>query len=97
MSSHYNNILSVVIDQIRRTVNEDWIDDFDISPETRFNDDLELESIEFVKIADAIQHHFGTKLGIIAWLSGKSIHELIGLSVGDLVDYISGAVASEKA
>ncbi|TAJ54670.1 MAG: acyl carrier protein [Nevskiaceae bacterium] len=97
MSSHQEQVLALVIDKIRATVNEDWIADFDIGLETRFNDDLELESIEFVKIADALQAHYGNQLAIIAWLSGKSIHELIGLSVGDLVDYIAATLAPAQA
>ncbi|PTU33010.1 hypothetical protein [Stenotrophobium rhamnosiphilum] len=97
MSTSYDDVLAVVIQQIRSTVNEDWIEDFEIGPETRFNDDLELESIEFVKIADAIQNHFGNQLGIISWLSGKSIHELIGLSVGDLTGFITSALATPEA
>ena len=95
MGKHYDETLAVVIDKIRGTVNEDWIQDFDIGPETRFNDDLELESIEFVKIADAIQAHFSTRLDIVGWLSGKSIQELISLSVGDLAGYISSAVTQD--
>lgn len=97
MSSHQQQTLALVIDHIRSTVNEDWIADFDISRETRFNDDLELESIEFVKIAEALQKHYGTRLAIIDWLSGKSIHELIGLSVGDLVDHIAAATEPARA
>lgn len=97
MSHSYEEVLAVVTQQIRSTINEDWITDFEIGPETRFNDDLELESIEFVKIADAIQKHYGSQLAIIAWLSGKSIHELIGLSVGDLTGYIAGALVEPKA
>jgi acyl carrier protein len=92
MSKHYDDILSLVIGKIRSTINEDWIQDFEIDGETRFNTDLEIESIEFVKIADAIQAHYGTQLDIVGWLSGKSIHELIGLSVGELASFIAGAV-----
>ena len=80
--------LNLVIDKIRSTINEDWIHDYEIKPETRFNEDLEIESIEFVKIANAIQQHYGDRLNIAAWLSGKSITELIGLNVGQLVNYI---------
>jgi acyl carrier protein len=97
MSSHYDAVLQLVIDKIRSTVNEDWIEDFEIGPETRFNDDLELESVEFVKIADAIQAHYGTQLDVVGWLSGKSIQELIGLSVGDLTDFIAGNIAPTAA
>jgi len=81
--------LNLVIDKIRSTINEDWIHDYEIKPETRFNEDLEIESIEFVKIANSIQQHYGDRLNIAAWLSGKSITELIGLNVGQLVNYIN--------
>jgi acyl carrier protein len=82
------DILNVVIATIRSTINEDWIEDFEIDAETRFNSDLEIESIEFVKIAEALQAHFGARLDLAGWLSGKSIHELIALSVGDVADFI---------
>jgi len=80
--------LAVVIDTIRTTIAEDWLEDFDIDAATTFNNDLEIESIEFVKIADALQRRYGNVIDIAGWLSGKDIHELIALSVGDLADFI---------
>jgi len=91
--SDNQTVLAVVIDKIRTSINEDWIMDYEIDATTRFNDDLEIESIEFVKIANAIQQHYGTHLNIADWLAGKSIHELIGLNVGELTDYVSAALA----
>jgi acyl carrier protein len=88
MRSEFDDTLAEVIAIIRRTINEDWIAEFDIDAETRFNNDLEIESIEFVRIADAIQRHYGATLDIIGWLSGKTIHALIALSVGDLAQFI---------
>lgn len=85
-------ILAVVIEKIRQTINEDWIFETDIDASTTFNDDLEIESIEFIKIAAAIQQHFGQQLDVSGWLSGKSIHQLISLSVGDLAAYVAGAL-----
>jgi len=97
MSAHDEAILAEIIATIRTTINEDWIVDFEIGRETRFNEDLELESIEFVKIADALQARFGAKLDLVGWLTGKTIHELIGLSVGDLAAYIAGATEQARA
>ena len=88
-------VLQVVVACLRRSIAEDWIEDFPIADTTRFNQDLELESIEFVRVAEAIQAHYGVGLGLAAWLSGRPLNELIGLSVGDLVDYIAGALAVE--
>jgi len=84
-----DQILASLVETIRRTINEDWIEDFPITRETRFHDDLELESIEFVKIADAIQARFGKTIDIAGFLSGRSIQDLIALSVGDLADFIA--------
>jgi acyl carrier protein len=81
--------LSVIADIIRKTIGEDWIEDFEIGRLTQFTDDLEIESIEFVKMADALQAHFGENVDLIGWLSNKSIHELIQLNVGDVADYIA--------
>ena len=92
MMGNQDDILAVVIDKIRSTIAEDWIMDFEIDADTRFNRDLEIESIEFVKMADAIQRHFGTTLDIAGWLSGKNIHELIALTVGELAGHIRLAV-----
>jgi acyl carrier protein len=92
MSRDHNEILATVSGIVRRTIDEDWIADYEIGFDTSFYDDLEIESIEFVKIADAIQLHYGTQLEIATWLSGKTIRELIGLSVGQLTDYIAGAI-----
>jgi acyl carrier protein len=84
-------ILDAVIATIRSTVNEDWIGDFAIDRHTNFHDDLELESIEFVKIADALQTRFGLQANIVGWLSGRSIQQLIALTVGELADFIAKA------
>lgn len=88
-------VLALVIEKIRSTINEDWIRDVEIDGSTRFNDDLEIESIEFIKIANAIQQHYGARLDVAGWLSGKGIHELIALSVGDLSSYVAAALAQE--
>lgn len=97
MSAADADIFEFVVATIRRTINEDWIADFEITRDTRFNDDLELESIEFVKIADRLQAHYGDRLDIAGWLSGKSVAALIGLSVGVLTGYIEQALATPAA
>ncbi len=87
------SIFDVIVGLIKQTIAEDWIEEMEITPDTRFNQDLELESIEFVKVADALNKYFGSQVDMQSWLSGKSIHELIRLSVGDLVEFITTALA----
>lgn len=83
-----DEILQQVIAAIRSAIAEDWVMDFAIDADTSLNDDLEIESIEFVAIAEALQKLFGARVDIIGWLSGKDIHELIALTVGDLANFV---------
>ncbi len=80
--------LDKVIVLIRESIDEDWIEDFDIDFDTSFNQDLELESIEFVSIAGRIQQHFGKDIDFIDWLSTLELDALIKLTVGELADFI---------
>jgi acyl carrier protein len=78
---------------IRESVAEDWIKDFEISADTRFNDDLELESIEFVTIATGLQQHFGAQVDLIGWLSTQAFDDLIALRVGNVAEFVSSRLA----
>ena len=83
-----NEILTAVVNSIREVVGEEWIDDEEIGRSTSFGDDLELESIEFVALAEQLQSHYGEKLDFVAWLSSKQLDEIIELTVGDVVEFI---------
>lgn len=55
---------------------------------TSFNKDLELESIEFVALAERIQDAYGDDIDFVGWLSNKELDEIIQLTVGELVEFI---------
>lgn len=75
---------------IREVIGEDWDLDEEITMETSFSDDLELESIEFVSLAEKIQAEYGDSVDFVTWLSSKELDEIIALKVGALVDFIEG-------
>ena len=83
-----NGVLSVVADILREVIGEDWAADVEITRETSFAADLELESIEFVALAERLQERYGADVDFVGWLSGKSLDAIIALRVGDLVEFI---------
>jgi acyl carrier protein len=85
-------ILREITAVIRAAVAEDWIQQFEIGADTSFNEDLELESIEFVTIAAGLQQHFGVKVDLIGWLSTKAFDELITLRVGNIAEFVANSV-----
>ena len=60
-----------------------------ITPATSFNGDLELESIEFVALAEKLQLHYGSQVDFVGWISKKELDQIISLTVGELVEFIA--------
>jgi len=60
-----------------------------ITPATSFNADLELESIEFVALAEKLQQHYGAGVDFVGWISKKELDQIIALTVGELVEFIA--------
>ncbi len=80
--------LQEIGDIIRDVVAEDWIREAPITRETAFNADLELESLEFVALAERLQETYGTRVDFVGWLSSQSLDEIVEMKVGALVDFI---------
>ena len=59
---------------------------------TSFGADLELESIEFVALAELLQNHYGTQVDFVGWIAGKPLDAIIALTVGDLVEFIASCL-----
>ena len=89
--------VETLADLLREVMGEDVDPDLAITAETSFSDDLELESIEFVALAERLQAHYGDRLDFVAWLSGKELDDLIQLRVGDLAAFIDQCLSSPPA
>ena len=66
-----------------------------IQLETRFQADLELESIELIALGDALRARYGERLSVASWLTSLSIEDLMDLKVGDLIEWLEGALEGE--
>lgn len=80
--------LAVLTALLRDVLGDEWDDDLEIGPDTSFADDLELESIEFVALAEQLQAHYGADVDFVAWMSGLDLDAVIGLTVGDVVAFV---------
>lgn len=89
MSADRDEILATVERLIGEIAGEELLLTVSITPATSFNADLELESIEFVALAEKLQQHYGAEVDFVGWISQKSLDEIIALTVGDLVELIA--------
>ncbi|GAA1616040.1 hypothetical protein [Actinoplanes couchii] len=61
----------------------------EITRDTRFDDDLALESIEFVALGEYLREKYGDRVDFAAFIAGMELDEIMSLTVGRLVDYIA--------
>ena len=81
-------VLSTVTVMIRQVIDDEAGLGAPIALDTSFNADLELESIEFVALAEKLQERYGKSVDFAGWLSGMELTEILSLRVGALVDRI---------
>ena len=72
-------------------IGEDFLLEDELTMETSFDEDLQLESIEFVALAEQLLERYGEKVDFVGWLAGLELDEIIALTVGQLVDFVVSA------
>lgn len=81
-------VLTDVGTMIRQVIGEDWAEEVPIDMDTSFAKDLELESIEFVALAEQLKAKFGRNVDFASWLGSMELEEILRLRVGQLVEFI---------
>jgi len=88
-----------VLDEIKEALTEVVGDDLllavDITPETRFDDDLALESIEFIALGEQLRQRYGGRVDFAAFIASMEIDEIMALTVGRLEAYIISRLSAE--
>jgi acyl carrier protein len=81
-------VLDEVVQMLVEVVGEDFLLDLEVGPQTTFNDDLALESIEFVALAEKLQQRYGDRVDFAGFLAGMDLDQIMTMTVGDLVAHI---------
>jgi acyl carrier protein len=68
----------------------------DITRETTFHEDLELESVDLVTFAGILDEEFGGRVNLPEYLSELDLAEVVDLRVGQIVDYVSSRVGEGR-
>lgn len=82
------DVLATVAAMVTEVIGDDLLLDTEITMATSFSYDLEMESIEFVALAEQLEDRYGDRVDFVSWIAGMEMDEIIDLSVGELVDHI---------
>jgi acyl carrier protein len=65
----------------------------EISEESAFVGDLEMDSIQIVQFAEIVNEHYGGEVDFVGWLSKKPIRHLVNLTIGDVAAFIESSLS----
>jgi acyl carrier protein len=89
-----DQVLATLAGMLREVIDEPWVREAAIGMETSFGSDLELESIEFVLLAEKLQQAYGKRVDFAGWLAGMELDQIVRLSVGQVVEHIVACLRS---
>ncbi|AUG75396.1 acyl carrier protein [Kitasatospora sp. MMS16-BH015] len=81
-------VLTEITAMLAAVLEEYGLDDAEVTMESRFTEDLELESIDLVTLAGQLQERWGDRINFAEFLAGMELDEIIGLTVGRLVRHV---------
>ncbi|MGW5449315.1 acyl carrier protein [Streptomyces asiaticus] len=81
-------VLAEISGMLRTMLDEYGLDDIEVTMETRFTEDLELESIDLVTLAGSLEARYGRQVNFAEFVADLELDEIIDLTVGRLVEYV---------
>ena len=88
MTESRDDILATVAKLVVEVAGDDILLTGPITLASSFNTDLELESIEFVALAEKLKERYGKEVDFAGWLGGMELDQILALRVGQLVELI---------
>jgi len=86
-------VLADLRTMIADVIGDEYVSETDIDLDTAFYADLEIESIEFIALGEALQARYGDHINFPAWIATMEVDDIIAMRVGQLVDHITGSAA----
>ena len=77
---------------LTEVIGDDLLLDGPLEAATSFDGDLQLESIEFVALAEQLLETYGEQVDFVAWMAEMELDQIIALTVGDVVAFVVGSL-----
>jgi acyl carrier protein len=84
----YDSVRVTVEQAIIDVVGEEFYEECEVGLDSTFAEDIELESIEVMEIAEKLIETYGDKVDFVAWFADMELEDLVEITVGSVVDFI---------
>ena len=83
-----DTVLAEISGMLRVLLDEYGLDDVEITMDTKFHEDLELESIDLVSLSADLKERYGNRVNFAEFIAAFDLEEIIAMTVGQLVDHV---------
>lgn len=91
-----DQVFDVLHQFISDIIGADIAEELDITQNSNFTKDLEMDSIELVAFAEKVRVKYGTDIDFTKWLSAMDLDQIVKLNIGDIVNFIVDGNHSDK-
>ena len=91
-----SDVLDEVVRILTEVVGDDFLLDTEITPDTTFSDDLALESIELVALAEKLQERYGERVNFVSFVGEMELDDIMAMTVGRLAGYVEAQTTGTR-
>ena len=91
-----DRVFDVLHQFISEIIGADIAEELDITQNSNFTKDQEMDSIELVSFAEKVRIKYGTDIDFTKWLSAMDLDQIVKLNIGDIVNFIVDGSHSDK-
>lgn len=84
----FESVHQTVVATIVDVVGEEFYEEAEIGLDSTFAEDIELESMEVMEIAERLIDTYGEQVDFVGWFADMELDELVEMTVGKLIDFI---------
>jgi acyl carrier protein len=95
LAADERTVLADLTEMIATVLEDIGTVDIEITPDTTFRDDLDLESIDLVALGGLLGERYGDRVNFAEFVADLDLEQIIALRVGDLVGYVLSSLRAE--
>lgn len=90
------SVQDTVENVLAEVVGEEFYEVYEVGRASTFAEDLELESMEILELAERLIETYEGRVDFVGWFATMEFEELVELDIGTLVDFIVGRLAGAE-
>jgi acyl carrier protein len=92
----FDEVHKTVIDTIIEVVGQEFYEESDITLDSSFAEDIELESTEVLEIGERLIEIYEGRVDFIQWFAEMDLEDLINITLRDFVEFIVTSLEQDE-